>query len=373
MDGIETYREGDLTVRVVTDREKFRKFKRRWDGALSQYPEASIYMTHQWLQALWDIYEDDISGQVMMVDDKEGPCALAPFISVKYRYGGLSIPAVGPIPAARSDIPLIRNQIECMRLLGTYTKGWGAQLWHLHNVPEKSPAVQLLHSEWDVGRTVEEYDHQAVPVIDTSTSWPQFLQSRDFAFQEEVADIHAGLEGLEMASVTDAAALLAIMNRVKKRSGIEAAPVEDIRSVEFTERVIRDAAEAGTLRSMVAFDESLFARPAVGFTIGIEYNSTIHVLDTGGDAKYPMAGIGTFAELLWAAFDDDHVKRFDVSELDETASAEREWATDVDPHVSTLILNGGMGSAAVRAGRALGGVKKAFALPKLKGRSAEAA
>ncbi len=373
MDGIETYREDGHTVRIVTDRHKFAKFRRRWNSALAQYPEASMYMTHEWLQAMWDIYEEDISGQVMMVDDKEGPCAMAPFISVKYRYGGMSIPAVGPIPAARTDIPLIRDQIECMRLLGAYTKSWGAQLWHLHNVPERSPVVQLLHTEWDVGRTVEEYDHQAFPIIDTSTSWPQFLNSRDTAFHEEVAGIQTGLEGLDLRPVTDAAALLAIMNRVKKRSGVEQVPVGDYRRTAFTERVIRDAAEAGTLRAMVAFDESLFSKPAVGFTIGIEYNGTLHILDTGGDQKYPCAGIGTFAEMLWGAFDKDHIKRFDVSELDEAAVIERAWATDVDRHVSTLILNGGMGSVAVRAGRTLGGIKRAFALPKRGGRRGAAA
>ena len=373
MDGIETYREDTHTVRIITKREKFAKFRRRWNGALAQYPEASIYMTHQWLQALWDIYQDDINGQIMMVDDSQGPCALAPFISVKYRYGGLSIPAVGPIPAARTDIPLIRDQIECMRLLGSYTKSWGAQLWHLHNVPERSPVVQLLHSEWDVGRTVEEYDHQKFPIIDTSTSWPQFLNTRSEDFHEEIAEIHAGLQGLDLRPVTDVASLLAIMNRVKKRSGVEAAPVDDIRRTLFTERVIRDAAEAGTLRSVVAFDDSLFATPAVGFTIGIEYNGTVHVLDTGGDVKYPSAGIGTFAELLWGAFDNDHIKRFDVSELDASAEVARAWATDVDPHVSTLILNGGMGSVAVRAGRTIGGIKRAFALPKRRGRGEVAA
>ncbi len=372
MDGIETYREDAHTVRIVTDRHKFAKFRRRWNAALSQYPEASMYMTHEWLQALWDIYEDDISGQVMMIDDKEGPCAMAPFISVKYRYGGMSIPAVGPIPAARTDIPLIRDQIECMRLLGSYTKSWGAQLWHLHNVPERSPVVQLLHTEWDVGRTVEEYEHQAFPIIDTSTSWPQFLNSRDTAFHEEVAGIHAGIEGLELYPVTEAAPLLAIMNRVKKRSGADEGSVDDFRRIAFTERVIRDAAEAGTLRSIVAFDETLFAKPAVGFTIGIEYNGTLHILDTGGDQKYPSAGIGTFVEMLWGAFDKDHIKRFDVSELDENAVMERAWATDVDRHVSTLILNGGLGSVAVRAGRTLGGIKRAFALPK-RGRRGEAA
>lgn len=373
MDGIETYREGAHTVRIVTDRHKFAKFRRRWDTALADYPEASIYSTHQWLQALWDIFEDDISGRVMMVDDKDGPCALAPFISLKYRYRGLSIPAVGPIPAARTDIPLIRDQIQSMRLLGAYTKSSGAQLWHLHNVPERSPALQLLHTEWDVGRTVEDYEHTPIPFIDTSTSWPQFLQSRDFSFQEHVADIHAGLEGLNLYPVTDAAALFAVMNRVKKRSAQQAAPVEDIRQIAFTERVIRDAAEAGTLRSMVAFDETLFARPAVGFTVGIEYNGTLHVLDTGGDAKYPSAGIGTFAELLWSAFDSSKTRRFDVSELDASATVERAWATEAEPHVSTLILNGGMGSAAVRAGRTLGGMKRVFSLPKLRSGRGEAA
>ena len=372
MDGIETYREGAHTVRIVTDRHKFAKFRRRWNTALAQYPEASMYMTHEWLQAMWDIYEDDIVGQVMMIDDKEGPCAMAPFVSVKYRYGGFSIPAVGPIPAARTDIPLIRDQIECMRLLGTYTKAWGAQLWHLHNVPERSPVVQLLHSEWDVGRTVEEYDHTAIPVIDTSTSWPQFLHTRDEAFHEEVAGIQSDIQGLELRPVTEAAPLLAIMNRVKKRSGVDEAPVEDVRRTIFSERIIRDAAAAGTLRSMVAFDQSLFAEPAVGFTIGIEYNGTLHVLDTGGDQGYRSAGIGTFAELLWGAFDNDKIRCFDVSELDAAAAAERKWASDTKAHLSTLILNGGMGSVAVRAGRTLGGIKRVFALPKI-GKRNEAA
>jgi len=351
MDGIDTFREGAHTVRIVTDRHKFAKFRRRWNTALAQYPEASMYMTHEWLQALWDIYEDDIVGQVMMIDDKEGPCAMAP---------------------ARTDIPLIRDQIECMRLLGMYTKSWGAQLWHLHNVPERSPVVQLLHSEWDVGRTVEEYDHEAFPVIDTSTSWPQFLQSRDEEFHEEVAGIHAGLDGLELRPITDAAPLLAIMNRVKKRSGLGESPIDDFRQTAFNERIIQEAASAGTLRSMVAFDQTLFAEPAVGFTIGIEYNGTLHILETGGDQRYPSAGIGTFAEMLWGAFDNDKVRCFDVSELDSSAQAERAWAKDSNPHLSTLILNGGMGSAAVRAGRTLGGLKRAFALPKLR-RSDEAA
>jgi len=364
MDGIETYREEAHTVRVVTDRHKFAKFRRRWNAALAQYPQASMYMTHEWLQALWDTYADDIVGQVMMIDDQEGPCAMAPFVAVKYRYGGFSIPAVGPIPAARTDIPLIRDQIECMRLLGSYTKSWGAQLWHLHNVPERSPVIQLLHSEWDVGRTVEEYDHAAFPVIDTSTSWPEFLHSRDEMFHEEVAGIRSNLEGLELRPVTEAAPLLAIMNRVKKRSGVKEAPVDDIRRTIFSERIIHDAAVAGTLRSMVAFDQTLFAEPAVGFTIGIEYNGTLHILDTGGDQRYPSAGIGTFAEMLWGAFDNDKTRCFDVSELDVSASAERAWATEANPHLSTLILNGGMGSAAVRAGRTLGGFKRAFALPK---------
>jgi len=99
----------------------------------------------------------------------------------------------------------------------------------------------------------------------------------------------------------------------------------------------------------------------------------VHVLDTGGDLKYPSAGIGTFAEMLWGAFDNNKIRAFDVSELPETASIERSWATEFKPHLSTLILNGGVGSAAVRAGRTLGGIKRAFALPKFGGRRGEAA
>jgi len=173
-----------------------------------------------------------------------------------------------------------------------------------------------------------------------------------------------------MRPVLEPAPLLALMRRIKKRSGEQGETERDYRRAAFTERVIRDAADAGTLRSMVAFDETLFARPAVGFTIGIEYNGTLHILDTGGDEKYAdrSTGIGTFAEMLWGAFESKTICSFDVSELDESAAIERNWADGKHSHVSTLILNGGMGSAAVRAGRALDGVKRAFAIPKLGGR-----
>jgi len=103
MDGIETYREGVHTVRVVTDRHKFAKFRRRWNAALAQYPEASMYMTHEWLQALWDTYSDDIVGQVMMIDDKEGPCAMAPFVSVHTPRDGA--PSFGICTMSQSGLP----------------------------------------------------------------------------------------------------------------------------------------------------------------------------------------------------------------------------------------------------------------------------
>lgn len=372
MDGIETYREGAHTVRIVTDRHKFAKFRHRWNKALDEYPLASIYLRHEWLQALWDVYQDDIGGRVMMIDDKNGPCALVPFMSLTYRYGGLPIQALAPIPAARTDIPLIRDQIECMRLLGSYTKNWGAQLWHLHDVPERSPVLALLQTEWDVGRTVEEYGHQSVPVIDTSTSWQQFLQARSPTFQDRVGRMHDSLEGIGMMPVLDPAKLIAILNRVRKRGKTVPAKPSDLRSVVFAERIIHDAAAAGTLRSVVAFDETLFARPAVGVSVGLEYNGTVHVLESIGDARYPTAGLGTFADLLWHAFDNDHVKRFDVSELDASARAARAWATDKHPHLSMMVMNGGVGSAAVRAGKALGGIARALSLPK-RGERGEAA
>ena len=228
--------------------------------------------------------------------------------------------------------------------------------------------IQLLHTEWDAGRTVELYDTEDFPIIDTSRSWPEFLNAKSEQFRTKCRQIQDSLEGIEMRPVTDAAQLLAMMRRIKKRSGAKAMPETDFRRTAFTERVIHDAAEAGRLRSMVAFDETLFARPAVGFTTGIEYNGTLHILDTGGDEKYAdrAAGIGSFAEMLWGAFDSTSIRRIDVSELDAQAQLERSWATESDRHVSTLILNGGLGSAAVRAGRKLDSFKRAFALPKLR-------
>lgn len=365
MDGIETYREGPHTVRIVTDRHKFAKFRRRWNAALAEYPLASMYLRHEWLQSMWDVYQDDINGCVMMIDDKDGPCALVPFMTETYRYRGLTIPALAPIPAARTDIPLIRDQVECMRLIGQYSRKKGAQVWHLHDVPERSPVLTLLQSEWDVARTVETYNDVAIPVIDTSTSWPQFLQARSPQFQDQIAKMHDGTAELAMTAVTEPAVMIATMNRIRKRSAMASKASSSFLGAAFTERVIREAAAAGTLRSVVAYDETLFARPAVGATVGIAYNGTMHVLDTVGHAQYPAAGIGTFAELLWEAFDADPIKRFDVSELDDSAAEARGWATDAAPHLSTMVLNAGVGSTALRAGRALGGLARSLTLPKL--------
>ena len=367
MDGIETYREGPHTVRIVTDRHKFAKFRRRWNKALDEYPLASMYLRHEWLQSLWDVYQNDINGCVMMIDDKDGPCALVPFMAETYRYRGLTIPALAPIPAARTDIPLIRDQVECMRLIGQYSRKRGAQVWHLHDVPERSPALTLLQSEWDVARTIEQYNPLRVPVVDTSTSWPQFLQARSPYFQDQVAQIHEGTASLGMTSVAEPAALIATLNRIRKRSAAPSQASSSFLGAAFTERVIREAAAAQTLRSVVAYDETLFARPAVGATVGISYNGTIHVLDTVGHAHYPSAGIGTFAEMLWQAFDNDHIKRFDVSELDDSAAEARSWATDHTSLLSTMVLNGGVGSTALRAGRALGGLARSLTLPKRNG------
>ena len=368
MDGIETYREGKHTVRVVTERATFTKFRRRWNAALAEYPEASIYLTHQWLDALWAVYEDDIDGRVMMIDDTSGPCALAPFMGVKYRFSGLPIPAVGPLPAARTDVPLIRDQFECMDLLSNYTKRSGVQLWHLHNVPERSPMMQLLETDWDAGRRVERYETQDFPVIDTSTSWPEFIDLKPASFREECRDIQHSLEGIAIEPVSDAAALVAVMRRIRKRSGADAQT--DFRREAFTEVMIREAGKAGTLRSMVAYDDRLVMRPAVGFAVGIEFNGTLHVLDTGCDAKYltRAAGIGSFAELLWSSFESRTISRFDLSELSDEALEERSWATEVDRHISTLVLNGGVGLAAVKAGRVLDGFKRVFDVRRFAGK-----
>lgn len=371
MDGIETYREGKHTVRIVTDRATFTKFRRRWNTALADYPEASIYLTHQWLDALWAVYEPDIDGRVMMIDDKTGPCALAPFMGVKYRFGGLPIPAVGPLPAARTDVPLIRDQFECMDLLSDYTKKSGVQLWHLHNVPERSPMMQLLHSEWDAGRRVERYEIQDFPVIDTSTSWPEFIDLKPVSFREECRTIQQSLEGMVIEPVTDAATLLGLMRRIRKRGAAQADP--DTRRDTFTELMIREAGKAGTLRGMVAYDDRLVVRPAVGFAVGIEFRGTLHVLETGCDEKYlpRAAGLGCFADLLWSCFESRTINRFDLSELSSNAVEERSWATAIDRHVSTLVLNGGVGLAAVKAGRVLDGFKRVLDVRRFAGKRGE--
>lgn len=364
MDGIETYRAGGKTVRVITDRAVFSRFRRRWDAALKEYPMASIYVSHQWLDAMWEAYGDEIHGRVVVIDDAMGPCALAPMMGLRYRYRGLSIPAVGPLDhmrSSRSDIPLIRDHAICVELLRNYTKNWGASLWHLDRFPEKSEIFQLLVSDWDTARRIEHYENPVAAIVDTSTSWQEYLEGKSRNFRRDCRDIQNNLDGIEMHVTGEAGSVGDLLRYAADRGWTGQGGTDftlDPRREHFLNRVIADGEANGALHAVLAYDGD----QPVGFTFGIAFNGTLYAIESACARGYEKRSVdtGTLAELIWLAFESPELRACDMDTIRSQADERRRWATHLEQQVNALVMNGGVGSAAIRAGRKLGVLKKAL-------------
>ena len=355
MDGIETHRTGGKTLRIVRDRDTFSRFRKRWDGALEDYRHKSIHLSHQWLDAMWESHEDEIDGRVMMVDDANGPCALAPLMLHKYRYRGLSIPALSPLDyfrSARSDVPLLRDEEDCIDILRNFTRRCGGRLWHLDRFPAHSTLVQMIGND-ESARRIDHYESPTLAFVDTTISWHEFLHDKSQNFRNDCKRLQDDLDGTEMEIIRehgpDAEPLM---------SALRAAAPLDPRREKFLRRMIAEASTAGTLYAVLARKNG---KPA-GHAIGIAYDGVLYAIDLSCDRDNgnAPAGLGTLAELLWLCFEDRAIRRCDLDTIDDGETWKRRWATGFDTQVSALILNGGVGSAAIRAGRTLGGLKRAL-------------
>lgn len=356
MDTIETHRLDGKILRIVRDRETFSRFRKRWDRALKDYAPASLYLSHQWLDAIWESYEDEIDGHVIMIDDAKGPCALAPLMHSPFRCGGLPISALVPMDhaqSARSDVPLIRDEAECIDILRAFTRKGGGRLWHLDRFPAQSTLIQWLGVDGDAARGIDFYATQALAVIDTAVSPHEFLHSKSQEFRNDCKILQDNLEGVEMTihrqCGPEAAQLIC---------AIRAAGSLDRRREAFLKRILSWASDRGALFAVTAARDG---KPA-GYAVGIAYRDTLYAIDLScnRDNGAAPAGLGAMAELLWLAFDDPAIRRLDLDSLHPGQTWKRRWATALEDQICALALNGGIGSAALRAGRTIDGLKRAF-------------
>lgn len=337
MDGIEVWREGRDTIRVIGDREAFSRMQRRWDAVVVQDRLATLHVSHLWLDAAWAA-EPDAQGRIVMIEDRDGAFVVAPLV-LRKRLGGT---VLEPLGGSRGDVPMIREQVRGAELLRSVPRRLGASRLSVEGMPAHSPAHVMLGGAWD--RPAAASGAQ-VAVIDARPSWQEYVEAKGAGFARACAELQAGLEGLDCALHDD--------------WGAAGVVLDVLGGGAFLKMLARRAAAQGSLRTAVVARRG---RPLAA-ALSVAWEGTLWLVGVlrAEDEAAAVALRGALAETAWHAFEDPRTRRCD---LGPASAATREWATATEPLGHVALGDGPIAGAAM----ALGGLAKAF-----KPRSGEAA
>jgi len=357
------FRDGEYVVRTINSPAAFAEHAGAWDAALARYDKPSIHLSADYINAVWAAHGTDIAGILLIVEKAEKIVAVAPLQKGKYRYRGLKLSAVFPFDYeryGRSDVAVMGDAHDIMPILERTVRRLGVDLWHLDRFPLDSHAYRYLADGSD--RKLEEYARYDVAVLDTCSSWEDYLATKSKNFRRSYKRMQAAIEGLRPVFVTgeytDLTGIIADVSEIsdqswKSENGSNFS--DNSRLMAFLQALMDSSCNAGNFVGVLLYDED---RP-VAFTFGSIYNGRLYALETSFVPEYGdrSAGIASYAMLMKHAFDTPHIMSCDMDVIKANGAYKRRWSTHCEKKAGAFVLLGGFGSLAIRMGRALSNMK----------------
>jgi len=235
--------------------------------------------------------------------------------------------------SGRSDCAILQSDDRVIDTLHAHIKELGVDLWHLDRFPAQSPVSR----HFEGSKSFELYQRYELAILETEASWENFIKGKNKNFRKNYRRIIGGAEPYNSTLMTKTCDggrdfiddIIAIsLNSWKDKAG--SAIANDPRRVDFLTRLIKRYEESGDFVAAVICDGD---KP-IAFTFGIAFNGTLFAIETA----------------CLTICDMDTIKQY--------GEYKKRWATRLDEQVSGLVLNGGMGSVAIRAGRQLAKIKR---------------
>ncbi len=363
---LEDYEEHGYKIKIVRTREAFTPLHDKWDEALKAYDFSCLHLASGYLDCMWESYPEELEGALLIVEKEDKIVALAPLTKVKYNYRSIGFNAVGPLDfmrSGRSDCVVLYPEDRLMEVLQSATKKLGADLWHLDRFPVLSPVYRYFSTLPDSANVIDLYQEYDLAILETEMSWDDFIGRKSKNFRKNYRRILDGSDGFKKTLITNVHQndrdfvedMVEIVSRSwKEEAG--SAITNDQRRIEFFTRLIKHYEKSGDFVAAVIFDVD---KP-IAFTFGIVFNNKLYAIETSYDDAYKgnSVGIASYAMIMKYAFDHDDIVICDMDTIKTNGNYKRRWATRIDQQVSALVLNGGMGSFAIRTGRQLASIKE---------------
>jgi len=78
-----------ITVEKVVTREEFKGLAAAWSSLLQESASDTLFLTHEWLNAWWEVFGSERELYILLVRDSEELIGIAPLIRREVRHYGL--------------------------------------------------------------------------------------------------------------------------------------------------------------------------------------------------------------------------------------------------------------------------------------------
>jgi CelD/BcsL family acetyltransferase involved in cellulose biosynthesis len=184
-----------VQVRVIEDPHELEGLASTWRHVLAGSQTRSPFMTHAFVRHWWACFGRGQGLRVMLVEDAEGPCAIAPLARARRALGPIvyrsleligtgAIWSVGTGLADRADLLLARRSEECVdAIFRSIRKARDWDVLDLRGVPATSTAALVLDAHARADADVIREPRWRSPYLRLPASFDLYLTARGKNFR----------------------------------------------------------------------------------------------------------------------------------------------------------------------------------------------
>jgi CelD/BcsL family acetyltransferase involved in cellulose biosynthesis len=171
-------------VRCVRDEEYFEGLRSDWNHLLETMPEASVFLSHEWLESAWAWARE--SGELYVLVACEGgkPLASLPLMRIKERRSGvvwrrlefLTVPDVQVCDIVGSSDSVGTAGQQLGELLSRRRHEW--DLLRITHIPEKSALLRMVDALKGAGLPIRVERYGENPGVDLGDTWKDYYGRR---------------------------------------------------------------------------------------------------------------------------------------------------------------------------------------------------
>jgi len=225
-----------VEVRIIESTHELDALAATWRTLFAASQTRSPFMTHAFVRHWWASFGRGQALRVMLVEDADGPCAIAPLVRARRALGPLvyqsleligtgALWGVGMGLADRTDLLLTRRSDECVdAIVRAIRQARDWDVLDLRGIPETSTTALMLDEQTEGGAGVVRERRWRSPYLPLPASFDIYLAARGKNFRRALRRKHLRLEARGPVTVDldaaarDPAAALARATDICRRS-----------------------------------------------------------------------------------------------------------------------------------------------------------